>query len=415
MSFLWLWLYAWPAIAQNAPSADALVRRATREGTPLVDAVDADARYSQLTFVWRGTPDTRSVAVIGTFLKAPIVAMTRIDRSDVWYLTARVPSGARFTYWLAENSPMVSEGPQLPDMLSALQADPLNPHGTCIKDAPLRGCKATVELPGAAPQPWSRRDPTLPAGMIEKFRLRSERLHNERSLSVYTPGGYRAGAVPQALLVVFDEGAYLNEVPTPTILDNLIAASRIPPTVGVFVGNPDQETRTRELTPNREFPEFLARELLPWIRARYTITSDRRLVIVAGSSFGGLAATYAALSHPEIFGNVLCQSGDFSWAPDHIHAMGRMADATTETGWLAKQFIRSPRLPIRFYLDAGTFEADQVGTGGNVLETSRHMRDVLLAKGYDVHYQQFVGGHDYLSWRGTFADGLIALIGLQPR
>jgi enterochelin esterase family protein len=47
----------------------------------------------------------------------------------------------------------------------------------------------------------------------------------------------------------------------------------------------------------------------------------------------------------------------------------------------------------------------------NVLETSRHMRDVLLAKGYEVHYQQFVGGHDYLSWRGTFADGLIALIG----
>jgi len=35
----------------------------------------------------------------------------------------------------------------------------------------------------------------------------------------------------------------------------------------------------------------------------------------------------------------------------------------------------------------------------------------LLAKGYEVHYQQFVGGHDYLSWRGTFADGLIALIG----
>jgi enterochelin esterase family protein len=40
-----------------------------------------------------------------------------------------------------------------------------------------------------------------------------------------------------------------------------------------------------------------------------------------------------------------------------------------------------------------------------VLETNRHMRVVLLAKGYEVHYQQFVGGHDYLSWRGTLADG----------
>jgi enterochelin esterase-like enzyme len=73
--------------------------------------------------------------------------------------------------------------------------------------------------------------------------------------------------------------------------------------------------------------------------------------------------------------------------------------------------IASPKLKLKFYLDAGTFEYDVLGTGGSILETSRHMRDVLLAKGYQVHYQQFVGGHDYLSWRGTFADGLMNLIG----
>jgi enterochelin esterase-like enzyme len=181
--------------------------------------------------------------------------------------------------------------------------------------------------------------------------------------------------------------------------------------VAVLVDNPDPPTRVRELTPNPDFPEFLVSELLPWVHSRYNVTTNPRLTVVAGSSFGGLAATYAALRHPERFGNVLCQSGDFSWAPDHIHVMGRLADATTETGWFAKELIRSPKLPIRFHMDAGTFEVDQVGTGGNVLETSRHMRDVLLARGYEVHYQQFVGDHDYLSWRGTLADGLIELMG----
>ncbi len=88
---------------------------------------------------------------------------------------------------------------------------------------------------------------------------------------------------------------------------------------------------------------------------------------------------------------------------------------TTETGWMARQFIASSKLPLRFYLDAGAFEFDSNGTGGGILETSRDMRDVLLAKGYEVHYQQFAGGHDYLSWRGTFADGLIDLIGTTNR
>jgi enterochelin esterase family protein len=39
------------------------------------------------------------------------------------------------------------------------------------------------------------------------------------------------------------------------------------------------------------------------------------------------------------------------------------------------------------------------------------LRDVLRVKGYEVHFQEFAGGHDYLSWRGTLADGLIALMG----
>jgi enterochelin esterase-like enzyme len=411
MSFLLVWMYAWTVGGQNVPSAETLMQRVMAEGTPLVDAIANDQHYARLTFVWRGTADTRNIAVVGTFLKAPIVAMTRIENSDVWYLTTTVPSGARFAYWLVENSPMVTEGPQVPTMLAALQADPLNPHRTCAPDAPLKGCKSTVEMPGAPAQPWSVKNPAPPAGAIGRFTFRSERLKNERRVSTYTPAGYRSDRTPPALLIVFDGSEYLSVVPTPVILDNLIAAARIPPVVAVFIDNPDQDTRTRELTPNPDFVEFLTHELLPWIHAHYHVTSDPRMTVVAGSSFGGLAATYAALRHPEVFGNVLCQSGDFSWAPDHKHAMGKLADATTETGWFAKEFIKTPKLPIRFHMDAGVFEVDRVGTGGMVLETSRHMRDVLLAKGYEVHYQQFVGGHDYLSWRGTFADGLIALIG----
>jgi len=67
---------------------------------------------------------------------------------------------------------------------------------------------------------------------------------------------------------------------------------------------------------------------------------------------------------------------------------------------------------LRFYLAVGTFEYDREGGGGEILEGTRHLRDVLLVKGYQVHYQQFVGGHG-LSWRGALADGLINLLGVR--
>jgi len=39
------------------------------------------------------------------------------------------------------------------------------------------------------------------------------------------------------------------------------------------------------------------------------------------------------------------------------------------------------------------------------------MRDVLRARGYTVHYSEFAGGHNPMSWRGTLANGLMALLG----
>jgi hypothetical protein len=75
------------------------------------------------------------------------------------------------------------------------------------------------------------------------------------------------------------------------------------------------------------------------------------------------------------------------------------------------QFAAGPKLPVRFYIEAGAFEFDALGQGGDILEASRELRDVLQAKGNEVHYHQFVGGHDALTWPGTIADSIIELLG----
>src|SRR5262249_9518457 len=110
---------------------------------------------------------------------------------------------------------------------------------------------------------------------------------------------------------------------------------------------------------------------------------------------------YEALQHPEVFGNVLAQSGAFYWVPDRYKG--------EEASWLARQYITGPPpSALRFYMEAGIFESD-------ILQSSRRLRDVLRAKGYEVNYREFAGGHDRLTWRGSLADGLIALIGIATR
>jgi enterochelin esterase family protein len=210
-------------------------------------------------------------------------------------------------------------------------------------------------------------------------------------------------------VLLFDRGAYLAEVPTPTILDNLLAAGRLPPPVAVLVGNPDQAARNRELPCHSPFVRFLTDELLPWVRGRYAVTDDPARTVVGGSSYGGLAAAFAALERPDVFGAVLSQSGSYWWKPED--------DAEWE--WLPRRYAERERLPLRFYLDVGLLEdgyAGQARPPGHPgqLGANRHLRTLLRAKGYPVRYAEFCGGHDYLCWRGTLADGLLALRG-RPR
>lgn len=59
---------------------------------------------------------------------------------------------------------------------------------------------------------------------------------------------------------------------------------------------------------------------------------------------------------------------------------------------------------------AGLFEVGRNGSP-SILETTRHLRDVLRAKGYAVAHRECAAGHDYYHWRGSLGDGLVRLLG----
>lgn len=397
-------------------------------GTPLVDPLpDADAQL--VTFVWRGA-DTRSVRAFWPIRATGHLPFARMPGTDLWHLSLRLPPQTRMSYQLAPDVPQFDGGPasrQRRAILAVAQADPLNrrrwlpqPLAAAAGETAAAGAtdryaaQSIVELAQAPAEPWIEARPDAAPGRLQTLTYASARLGNARTLSVYTPppGAVAAGArLP--LLLLFDRRDYLTRVPTPTLLDNLIAAGRIPPLVAVFVDHPTRAARATELPCNPDFADMLAQELLPWLRARWPVTDDPARVVVAGSSYGGLAAAWLGLRHPQAFGRVLALSGSFWWAPGTGVPAADDYAATPAAEWLTQRYAEAPRADVEFFLAPGRFERSTANDGPGILESSRHLRDVLLARGYRVHYREFAGGHDYLAWRGELADGLVTLLGAR--
>jgi len=401
-------------VIRDHVSTDAFWKQIAHEGTPLVEPFGTADVYQLVTFLWRAAHETRNVLVLGSLTVSGTprmdYVMHRLANTDLWYWTVKLPRGARFSYRLSPNDTLAGfDGPRADQRIATTQSDPLNAHRLeCSPDATRFACRSLAELPGAPPQPWLVKKVGTPEGKVEARTIRSNIQKLDREISIYTPAGYTRNGTPNRLLVLFDGDEYLSPQMGITVtMDNLIAAHKIPPTLVLLVFNPDGR-RLKDLVANPEFADSMAKEIIPWVRAKYNVTHDAAQTAVGGYSAGGVAANYMALRYSNIFGNVISQSGAIWWSPEQgIYDR----DPSIEGNWIARQFADGPKLPVRFYIEAGAFEFDALGQGGDILEASRELRDVLQAKGNEVHYHQFVGGHDALTWPGTIAEAIIELLG----
>ena len=149
--------------------------------------------------------------------------------------------------------------------------------------------------------------------------------------------------------------------------------------MAVFISSGDQKRRNRELPCNEPFARFVVNDVLGYVREHFHVTSDPHDVVVAGSSYGGLAAAYIALLHSDQVGNVLSQSGAF----DRAQPKG-----DRNPNYLIRQYSRSELLPLRFYLEVG----DQEDEGrDSIMAVNRELDRVLRNKGYDVTLRVFKG------------------------
>lgn len=208
----------------------------------------------------------------------------------------------------------------------------------------------------------------------------------------------RAASTPLSSLVVFDGRVYKDLLHLPQILDYLIEHSRIRPVAALMIESPDRS----ELQCDPSFSRHVANEIVPRFRSDYDVSDRVQDCVVAGSSYGGLAAAFTVLSHPDVFGAALCQGGWFRWHPS----------ADREHHWLARQIPRLTDSSLRFWLQVGNLETAEMLDGGpSQLAANRHFRDALQAHGFGVSYEEYTGGHDTSSLEAPLARAMTEIFG----
>ncbi len=215
-----------------------------------------------------------------------------------------------------------------------------------------------------------------------------------RTVWVYVPLQYEKGT-PAPLLVVQDGHGYLNLIPR--VLDNLIAAKRVPVQIAVLIdsGGGDAQGSQRGLeydTLSGRYSDFVESEVLPRITEQFGIvfSNDPEARATMGASSGAACAFTMAWYHPERVRRVICYSGTF------VNQQSPPDPKTPRGAWEyhAHLIAETARKPLRVWLEVGEKDLhheDPEETWHNWPLANRRMAAALKAKGYPYRFTLSLG------------------------
>lgn len=286
--------------------------------------------------------------------------------------------------------------------------------------------------PHYVPAPECTRQPGVPQGRVHAFVMSSadsriypgiRRLENEitrrrdahgnriaaadheqsiaapwlRTVWVHVPFG--VDAQDTTFMIVQDGHAYLNVFPI--VLDNMIAARRVPPLVAILVdsGGGDAQGSQRGLeydTLSGRYSNFIETEVLPRVETETGIrlTKDPERRATMGVSSGAACAFTMAWFHPERYRRVLSYSGTF------VNQQSPPDPALPRGAWEyhATLIPGTARKPLRIWLEVGEKDLhadDPEETWHNWPLANQRMAEALAAKGYDYRFTLSLGGRHF--------------------
>lgn len=291
----------------------------------------------------------------------------------------------------------------------------------------------TLAQTGAAAQ--TAAEPRVPSvvGDLRLHQFASKVFGNTRVIRVLLPQGYgeAANRKKRYAVLYLNDGQNLFDVSTSVFnplewqadetVNRLVRAREMEPLIVVGVDNAGRRERANEYLPyadvylspplpnpeGSKYPDFLTREVMPFINRQYRTKTGEEHTGLGGSSYGALIALYTVNARPGVFGRLLLES------PSLYVADGRLI---TESRKLRKW-------PRRIYLGVGTNEGGRADCKPGDW-TYEAVQDVLkleqVVKGAGLNSQHLkvqvaeCAVHNEAAWAARLPNALKFLYGTPP-
>jgi enterochelin esterase-like enzyme len=209
-----------------------------------------------------------------------------------------------------------------------------------------------------------------------------------RHVAVYVPAQYVPGAAAPFIVGADGPDRLLF-----TVLDNLIAAHKVPVQIAISIGNGGGDAQGSERgleydTMSGRYAEFVETEVLPLVEARahVKLSHDPDARATMGGSSGGSCALIMAWYHPELYHRVLTYSGTY------VNQQWPSNPQTPHGAWEFHEHLipSTPPKPIRLWMEVG----DRDLYSPNIMRDNMHdwvianelMAKALAAKGYRYQF-----------------------------
>jgi enterochelin esterase family protein len=195
--------------------------------------------------------------------------------------------------------------------------------------------------------------------------------------------------------------AGLAESPSPTVWKGITPGRRESRRPGNDRRGRESGGRERLYAADPGYARFLAREMVPRIRARLGAGP----VVGAGVSLGALAMLHAQWRFPEAFAGLFLQSGSYFQARSDRQEAGfryfrRIVRFSSRMRHPVNGPGNGPGIPVS--LTCGAAEEN--------LANNRDMADALRKQGYSVEFAENPDAHTWTGWRDALHPHLTGLL-----